>query len=132
MQVLFVRVNSPMREARVPSVLKAIKFSQWALGVAAEAAGVPVNTTARVTSKLLGYAGLWGLGSGAALRLYRHHSVCAPQQGCGDTWRHVCLLSLCHPHAFPSYKQPRHQRLPACLHLHPLPCPVLACRQRLC
>lgn len=48
-QVMFARVNSPMVEARVPSVLKALKYSQWALAVASEAVGLTDNFTARVT-----------------------------------------------------------------------------------
>jgi hypothetical protein len=40
-----------MLEARVTSVLKALKYSEWALAVASEAAGLTDDYTDRVTSK---------------------------------------------------------------------------------
>lgn len=51
LQVLFARVNSPMLAQRVPSVLKALKYSEWALAVASEAVGLSDNFTQRVSGK---------------------------------------------------------------------------------
>jgi hypothetical protein len=42
-----------MIEARVLSVLKALKYSDWALAVAAEAAGLSEDASGRVTSEML-------------------------------------------------------------------------------
>lgn len=46
-------MNSPMVEARVLSVLKALKYSDWALTVAAEAVGLSEDASERVTSECL-------------------------------------------------------------------------------
>lgn len=48
-QVVFAVVNSPMLKQRVPAAVKAVKYSQWAVGVVAAHVGLPEhNYTARV------------------------------------------------------------------------------------
>ncbi|WIA42667.1 hypothetical protein OEZ86_008629 [Tetradesmus obliquus] len=48
MEVMFVRVSSGLLAQRVPMAIKALKYSQWAADVAAAAAGLQHNLTARV------------------------------------------------------------------------------------
>jgi len=62
---MFARVNSPMVVQRVPSVLKALQYSQWAMAVAAEAVGLVDTPTARVAG------GPWGGGGGGGGRGWR-------------------------------------------------------------
>jgi hypothetical protein len=45
---MFVRVSSTLLAQRVPMAVKALKYSQWTADVAAAAAGLEHNLTARV------------------------------------------------------------------------------------
>ncbi|KAF6262624.1 hypothetical protein COO60DRAFT_600618 [Scenedesmus sp. NREL 46B-D3] len=49
MEVMFVRVSSTLLAQRVPMAVKALKYSQWTADVAAAAAGLQHNLTARVS-----------------------------------------------------------------------------------
>jgi hypothetical protein len=53
-QVVFAPVNSAMLAQRVPAAVKALKYSQWAVDVVAQAAGVHDNSTARVSGACAG------------------------------------------------------------------------------
>jgi hypothetical protein len=48
LQVMFVRVSTTLLAQRVPMAVKALKYSQWTADVAAAAAGLQHNLTARV------------------------------------------------------------------------------------
>jgi hypothetical protein len=54
LQVMFVRVSSGLLSQRVPMAVKALKYSQWAADVAAAAAGLQHNLTARVSGVCVG------------------------------------------------------------------------------
>lgn len=51
MEVMFVRVNTPLLEQQIPMAMKAVKYSIWAADVAAAAAELPHNLTARVSGR---------------------------------------------------------------------------------
>jgi hypothetical protein len=51
LQVMFVRVSSTLLTQRVPMAVKALKYSQWMADVAAAAAGLQHNLTARVSGE---------------------------------------------------------------------------------
>lgn len=53
MEVMFVRVNNALLTQQIPMAVKAVKYSAWSADVAATAAGLVHNLTARVSGVVL-------------------------------------------------------------------------------